>query len=273
MSTSAPTSGVDAAVLGALRARRVRLARQDPASFAEFVLKDESTGKPIALAPFHEEQLRLTMTHPRLVLWAAIEHGKSSLHTVARVLWELGHDPNKRIGIVSNTQHQAAKFLASITRYIEKSTELREVFPHLLPGKPWGAASITVARPTISKDPSCQAIGVHGNVLGARLDLVIMDDVLDFENTRTEEQRKQLIEWTYSTLLGRVTHHGRVLVLGVAQHPGDLMHYLAANGWHSQRFAVEDEQGRPRWPERWPASRIASKRTELGRWRRPGSST
>lgn len=261
MSTPATSTSIDA---NAARAELVKLARQDLATFCEFVIRDESTGQPIALAPMHEEQLRLTSAHARLVLWAAIEHGKSSLHTVARVLWELGRDPGKRIAIVSNTQHQAAKFVGAITRYIERSAELREVFPHLVPGKPWGADTITVARPNFSKDPSVQAIGVSGNVLGARLDLIIADDVLDFENTRTDDQRKRLIDWTYSTLLGRLTHHGRVVLLGVAHHPGDLMHHLASNSWPARRFAVEDESGQPRWPSRWPASRIAAKRTELG---------
>lgn len=254
-----------AAVLAQARQTRIQLARQDAATFCEYVLRDERTAQPIELAPMHEQFHQLINKHRRLVLHSFIESGKSAQITIGRTLFELGRDQNLRVAIVSNTTRQAAKFLGSVARYIKASAELREVFPHLVPGDIWRTDAITVARPTVSKDPSVQAIGVHGNILGARLDLIICDDLLDYENTRTQEQREQVVAWFLSTLVGRLTEHGRVIVLGTAWHPDDLMHRLARNpGWSAHRFAIEDDQGRPRWPSRWSAARIAEKRQELG---------
>lgn len=228
-------------------------------------MKDERTGAPITLAPFHEEWHQLIDQHPRLVVHGFVESGKSNAVTVARTLFELGRDPSIRIAILSNTATQAQKLLGSVARYITQSAELAQVFPHLKPASPWGSSSITVQRPTISKDASVQAIGVHGAVLGSRLDLVIVDDILDYENTRTPEQRQQLAQWFDSTVLGRVVAGGRVVVLGSAWHPEDLMHVLKQRaGWHAVRFAIEDDVGHPRWPARWPAERIKAKRQELG---------
>jgi hypothetical protein len=185
--------------------------------------------------------------------------------TIGRVLFELGRDPTKRCAILSNTGGQAQKILGSVAQYVERSAELHEVFPNLRPGRQWSRDAITVKRPTISKDPSVQATMPGGQILGSRLDLVIVDDMLDFEQTRTETQRKKAIDWFDSNVLGRVVVGGRVVVLGSAWHREDAMHILARRAaWTSARFAVEDDAGNPRWPERWPASRIANKRKELG---------
>jgi len=261
MSTPASTD-LDA---NAAHQELLKLARRDPATFAEVVMRDEATNAPIELAPFHEEWHRLIDRHPRLIIHGFVESGKTNAVTVARTLFELGRNPSLRIAILSNTATQAQKILASVERYIRTSPELAQVFPHLKPASPWGSSAITVQRPTISKDASVQAIGVHGAVLGSRLDLVLVDDILDYESTRTPEQRKQTVQWFDSTVLGRVVAGGRVVVLGSAWHPEDLLFVLKQReGWHHVRYAIEDDVGQPRWPERWPAERIRAKRQELG---------
>jgi hypothetical protein len=116
----------------------------------------------------------------------------------------------------------------------------------------------------ISKDPSVQTSGVHGNILGSRLDRVLLDDVLDFENTQTEDQRRGLIDWYGSTVVGRVIDGGRVRGVGTAFHPQDLLHHFGRQGWAAFKYPVVDAQGHPRWPERWPLERIAAKVKELG---------
>lgn len=247
-----------------IRAQQAALARLDPAAFTEFVLRDEATGQPVLLAPMHEEWHRLASENSRLVIQAHVESGKSSALTVARTLWELGRNPSLRAAVVSNTHGQAAKLVRSIAAYIEQSPELREVFPGLVPATPWTDSSLTVQRPTLTKDPSVQAFGVHGAVIGSRLDLLILDDVVDFENARTQEQRDLLVQWVLATLMGRLTAKARVLVVGTAFHPEDLLHRLSASGWPSHRFPIVDDQGQPRWPQRWSLDRIAEKRLELG---------
>lgn len=255
------------AVFEQARQARIALARRDAATFCDLTLLDERTAQAIELAPFQESWHQLLDRHRRLVLWSFIESGKSAELTIGRTLFELGRDHSLRCAIISNTQRQASKFLGSIARYIKTSAELREVFPTLLPGDIWRTDAITVQRPTVSKDPSVQAVGVHGNVLGARLDLIVADDLIDYENSRTPEQRDQLVAWFASTVLGRLSEHGRVIVLGTAWHPDDLMHRLSRNpGWSAHRFGVEDDSqpSKPRWPARWSTERIAEKRKELG---------
>lgn len=248
----------------ARRALLVRLARTDINVFCEVVLKDELTGAPVIQAPTHHAWHKLADEHDRLLIWAHIESGKTQQLSIARTLFELGRDPSLRNLVLSNTKTQAGKLADSIRRYIETSSDLRDVFPNLQPGEPWGSNAFSVKRPTISKDPSVQTAGVHGNILGARLDRVLFDDVLDYENTQTQDQRKGLIEWVASTVLGRIVEGGRMRGVGTAFHPQDLYHHFARSGWAAYRYPVVDADGHPRWAERWSLERIAKKVQELG---------
>lgn len=244
----------------------VEAAREDIDAFACVVMRDEKTGLPLDQAPMHSAWHQLADEHDRLVLLAAIESGKSSQLSVTRTLWLLGKDPTLRIGIVSNTSGQSVKLLRTIKRYIESSAELHAVFPHLRPSEDnWTNQSITVQRPIVSKDPSIQALGIHGNILGSRLDVLIGDDLLDVENTRTAASREDCFRWFQASCLSRLTAKARVLIIGTPFHPDDILHKLAVlPAWKAFRYPVLDNDGKPRWPERWPMERIQQRRAELG---------
>ncbi len=147
------------------------------------------------------------------------------------------------------------------------STRLREVFPAIAPdyNSLWRANAITIARPTFTRDPSVQALGTDGALLGSRLDAAFLDDVETYASTCTVEGRAKVAGWVRSTVLTRLVSGGRVVVLGPAWHGADLLHTLEADGWPTYRYSVQDDEGRSRWPERWPLARIAAKRVELGR--------
>lgn len=251
-----------------VRARRAliaRLAREDANTFCEFVLKNEKTGEPVTQARHHRAWHDLCDEHDRLLIWSHIESGKTQQLSVGRTLWELGRDPTLRTLVLSNTKEQARKVARVIRGYIETSSELKDVFPHLEPGEPWGEFAFSVKRKTYAKDPSISTSGIHGNVLGSRFDRVNPDDVLDYENTQTEDQRKGLIDWYLSTVSGRITEGGRVRVVGTAFHPQDFLHWCARQpGWAAFRYPIVDAEGHPRWPEQWPLERIAKRVKELG---------
>lgn len=242
-------------------------ARTNGAAFNAYVLKDEQTGQPVRMAPMHRLWHRQVERHSRLNIIAHVESAKSQNLSVGRVLYELGRNPNTRVVIVSNTIGQAQKLVKSISGYLERSTELKAVFPDLKPAAagPWTNTQLTVERKGQPKDPSVQATGVHGSIVGARIDLLILDDVLDYENARTPGRRDDLWDWVHSTLFGRLTADARVISVGNAYHRDDLLHRLERNPlWHTVRFPVLDEQGGSSWPERWPIERISQKREELG---------
>lgn len=247
----------------AARALAARRAREDVNAFCEFVLKDELTGQPIVQAPMHIAWQRLLDEHDRLMLWAHVEAGKTQQIAVGRTLYEMGHNTSLRWLVLGNTKDGGRKISNLLRSYIEKSDELHEVFPKLVPHEPWGEYAFSVRRGAPAKDPTVQTAGVHGNIQGGRLDRVLGDDLLDYENTLTQTARRDLIGW-WPTVTGRLSSRARVRILGNAFHPEDLYHWLGRqDGWEAYRYPVH-VNGVPRWPERWPWERIEQRARELG---------
>lgn len=255
-----------------LEAKRLRItgARRNAAACAEYVLRDEASQREITNAPIHERFHQLADEHPQIVVWAHIEAAKSSHMSVLRPLYELGRNPNLRIAIVSETDTKAIKLLRGIKRYLLHSKELREVFPHLQRTKrkdePWNAHNITVDRESYARDPSIQVTGVGGSIIGSRIDLLILDDVLSHRTALTSSAQEKLLAWFNSNCAGRLTENGRIIAVGTPWSKGDLMHHLAkTKGWVSAKFPVQDPvTGLPTWPANWSLRRIEQARERLG---------
>lgn len=185
--------------------------------------------------------------------------------SIARVLWEIGHDPSVRCVVLTATSQLATKIARSVRTYIESSTSYREVFPHVLPSLPWTDSYFSVRRKGHMKDFTVQATGAQGKILGARVDRLFMDDVLNLDNTRTTESMLQMIKWYLSEFAGRLSKTAKVFAVGNAYNPHDLYHYLQRKSRYTARkYPVLLPNGEPRFPAEWSHERIAQKREELG---------
>lgn len=251
-----------------IRSTRVRWARKNPAVFVEQVLRDESSGAPIRNAPMHLAWQAWMDAHQRLILCASIDSGKTQ-QVVGRVLWELGRDPTLRVLIVSKTKPNAIKIVSVLKAYIQHSSDLQAVFPELRPGPgaKWASDRFTIERPTEAKDYTVEAVGVLGNILGGRFDLIVLDDVIDEENTRTLHRCEEVTGWIRKTVQSRITNRedrpGRVWMLCNAWSQFDAARTLAKSpAWTYQAAPLLDPlTGELGWPERWP-------RAKIDRWRR-----
>lgn len=249
-----------------LRMAQLDEARRDVCSFAELALPEEATGRAIRNAPFHVAWQRHFDVHRHAVLVAPIEHGKTQ-QVVARLLWTLGRNPELRVGLISNTAGQAQKVLRAVRAHIERNEVLREVFPRLRRSTssedPWHGHAITIERSTVSKDPSIQALGAYGQIVGSRLDLIVIDDVLDLENSRVLEQREKLVEWFDTSVLTRLTDGGRIMIIGTPWHADDLLATLgkrpgfAVQTWSAVKNPTAPAQfWQPTWPAQWSQARL-----------------
>lgn len=258
----------------------IKAAREDPAVFCQYVLKDELTGDPVYLADLHCEWHDLLSKNARVVIWSATDQGKTTQISVGRVLWEIGRKPNIRILLLCEAAEPAKKIIQTIRTYIETSVELREVFPNLKKGKLWQQAAITVQRSSKSKDPTVSAAGYKSKrVLGARFDLIIVDDYLSDTNTVTEKMREETYKWLKAIVEGRKTPDARLWFIGNAWHKRDAMHrYAKESHTVARRYSVmndrdtitgqpanDNRKPQPRWPARWSAQRYALEVESRGR--------
>ena len=228
--------------------------------FIEYAIGDELTDSPISNGAHHLAWHDLLSANRFAVILAPVGHGKTQQIAVGRAIYELGRNPNLRIGIISNAAEPAEKVLALISQHILENLRVREVFPHLKPhpnkALPWKSNAITVDRKVLSKDASVRAFGAGGPVVGSRLDLIILDDVLDFENTNTDEQCKKIVRWFDTTVFTRlpVQGGGRIWVIGTPWHVEDLLHVLKERpAWAStvSSAVLNPKAPRSQWVALW----------------------
>lgn len=271
----------------ALAARRqlVALGSEDPEVLAaranvnrycEWCFVDEQRGgSPIVQAPHHELFQEIAGEFKRAVIWFPIEHGKTT--QVKFLLCRLlGRHPDRQYAYGSATDIQVTKQVGSVKREIEGNLRLQRVYPDLRPQRnilaagftEWGTKAIRVEGcPRGTKDPSLVGFGIDSKkIQGSRWHGVILDNVLDSENTNTPAQRQKVIDKIKDEVFGRVMDGGFILFLDTAWFHDDALHTFAAMpGWHSVKLDAETplvEGDETLWPAQFPRARLDAKRNE-----------
>jgi len=243
----------------ARRRHQIEESRRSSAAFAEFAFRAEKTGAEIVNAPFHVEWHDALCTKKRLVIEAPVGHAKTSVVAIWLV-WLLGKFPELRILYTSGAEAQSAKVLSHVKAAIEDNPRVREVFPHLRKsqrkGDPWHDTAITIDRRSGIRDPSMVAIARQSKrILGSRADVVVEDDLLNFENTRTPEQVELTLEWADNTVRTRLEPDGWHVSIGTPWVPGDRLDRLSRRpGYTHLRYSavLNPEEPHERWRLLWP---------------------
>lgn len=195
-------------------------------------------------APFHKEidDYLSNELNKKLCIALPRGHGKSTHLSVAYPLWEIGRNHTVRILLVSSTTETARRFMSEIIGHIERNKKYqfwtKVIDPTgkgIIPKRRtfqkreenWTGDSITIDRDDIKlKDPTINAVGLFGSILSRRADIIIVDDLVDQQNSATEEQRQKIKDWVYTTLMPVMTPGGRFIYLGNTWHMDDLISNL-----------------------------------------------
>jgi hypothetical protein len=167
--------------------------------------------------------------YKKIVIAAPRSSAKSTCVSVNFPLNEIVRNCNIRILIVSNTLDQAQLFLREIKGRIERDPKYREYAGDLVPRYPekWTDREIIINRTNLElKDATISTVGMGGSILTRRADLIICDDILNPENTRTPEQRTKVKTWFYEVLMPVLEPGGRLIFIGTIWHPNDLLSEL-----------------------------------------------
>lgn len=168
----------------------------------------------------------------RLLINVPPEHAKSTVITVGYSTYRIAMDPNVRIIVVSKTLVKAREFVYAIKQRLSHPRwgTLQNVYG---PAGGWKQDADTwrtdtvylgnEARDSSEKDPTIQALGMGGQIYGARADLIILDDVVTTANAH--EWPKQL-EWLQKEVITRLGKNGKLLVVGTRIAPNDLYREL-----------------------------------------------
>lgn len=191
--------------------------------------------------------------------------------------WLAAKYPDLRIGMVSNTDTQAKDFSRAIKYTYEASDRHKQVFPECLPSpskwtdKEWLRQG---SRWHGSNNVTMFAVGVGGAIISKRFDLLLLDDILDEENTQGVDQREAVDTWFKKTLKPCLAPDGVVIAIGTRWGEADQYEMFMTPvsdggfGWDSHVVSAltEDDHGdlQSYWEDYWPVQRLLEEKEQMG---------
>lgn len=224
-----------------------------------------------SLQPLHASIIHNESDNQASMDLAPRGHGKSTIGDVDFCITQVLRNPDIRIMIGSKTQTQASAFLKEIRTHFEQNVNLIRIFGDWKKSRDnvWNDKEFTVNRRTvIKKEATVSALGASGAVVSKHFDIIIGDDLVGFENARTEAQRKVLKEWFYSSLYPTLEPDGEIHILGTRYSPMDLYEDLIKSKNYKvnvqQAITVKDGQEYSLWESKFSLEKLRSIREEAG---------
>ena len=223
------------------------------------------------LQPLHANIIHNVSDNQASMDLAPRGHGKSTIGDVDFCITKVLRNPDIRIMIGSKTQTQASAFLKEIRTHFEQNVNLIRIFGDWKKSRDnvWNDKEFTVNRRTvIKKEATVSALGASGAVVSKHFDIIIGDDLVGFENARTEAQRKVLKEWIYSSLYPTLEPDGEIHILGTRYSPMDLYEDLIKSKNYKvnvqQAITIKDGQEVSLWESKFSLEKLRSIREEAG---------
>ena len=174
------------------------------------------------IKPFHRKIMKHQYGRKKSITLAPRDSGKSTICDFTKIIFEILRNPNIRIGLISNTQTQAEGFLKEIKNHLQGNATLIEIFGEQI-GAKWDTKEILVkGKNSKHKDSTVSCIGVGSALIGKHFDMIIMDDAVTEESSRTELQRERQRVWFYQSLKPTLQPDAEIHIIGTRYHYLDL---------------------------------------------------
>lgn len=239
-------------------------------SFAHFMLIYMSHHLTIAPAQFQLEQYKLAK-EKRLLLMTPRGYGKSVIWSTAYPLWVLLNNPfdldlkwnKEELICLSATADFAERWIRSHKRELEANPRIiNDYAPEK--GEIWRSNQIE-----LKGRGSITAVGAGAQIRGIHPTELIIDDLEDRAESKSEPVREEMREYFYKDLWGTVRNEKgketRVKIIGTPVHPLALLPELYMKDWWEKRcYPIMDGGGNPLWPEYENKDALMTKRLHMG---------
>jgi len=185
---------------------------------------------------------------------------------------------------VSISQAHSVFSIRWLKRQVEYNSKWSNTFG-LVKGSKWTDEWIEIIHRLTGQVITVLAMGITGQIRGFnpddfRPDLIIIDDILNEENTATPEQRKKIEELVFGALLNSLAPASeaplaKAVFLNTPFNRDDAIeHCMKDPEWNPRKYGIFDENGESRWAARYPtvelrkAKEAAIRRGQYRLWMR-----
>jgi len=222
--------------------------------------------------PFHREWVDLIEHNNFVALLAPRGHGKTTI-VGGYIIWKVLQNPDVRVLIVTINQDKANEMMTFVQRHLEANEKITSIFGNQRSYSEWSKSSCRVAScKRKTKEPTLSVLGVTSSMVGGHYDLIILDDIADEKNSRTDYRRKNLVRWFNSTLMPMLEPKGKVISIGTKWHQDDIHSYFQnLPGYETRIYKAiieePDDDGKggvALWPDRFSFEKLDSLRRTYG---------
>jgi phage terminase large subunit-like protein len=199
-----------------LRSAQRALAKTDVATFIEYTTGQEPAKHHLDMIDF---AIDIVDRKGKGVVLEPRGAGKTTILTTGFLPWLIATRPDIRIGLFSQKDKKAEAMSDAIMNIVSGSPEFIEVFGNLRGTHKWTASEWLVkGSPHFKTKDRTMVTGGAAQSSGAvskRFDLLLLDDILDENNTATIDQREKTETWFWKTLKPAQAAEGcAILVIG-----------------------------------------------------------
>src|SRR3990167_4066662 len=221
--------------------------------------------------PFHDKFIGLVEEdHDKDLFLLPRGHLKSTIFTIGGALWSIIRNPERRIGIGSDTVGRAKAFLREIKTIAEHNGALAAFYPDVfftVPAKEspkWTETELTFKRTATAKEASITAFGLESIPTGLHFEDIRLDDIVTPENTTTRDQMDK-VKVSFGLLTPILEPQGAMMrVCGTRYDYGDQYGHLQADStWRVFREPAEGPAG-VIFPQKFSLPRLKEIRHEVG---------
>lgn len=217
-------------------------------------------------ADFQREIFQLTEDQDiqNIVITAFRGSSKSTIITLSYIIWSIVGEQQKKFPIIlGKTQSSAQYYLMHIKKELEQNDELRrDLGPFREESNQWGAQSLILPQygARISIGSVEQSIrGIRHNQY--RPDVIICDDLEDYDSVKTKEGRDKLFNWLTGDVLPAGDRNTRMIFIGTPLHHDSLLMRLKNIFQEGdpksvfKQYPIVDENGVCLWPGKFPTQK------------------
>jgi hypothetical protein len=138
--------------------------------------------------------------------------------------------------IIGSIDAETAMKRSMTIRSLVESETWKSLFPDIsaASGMKQEQAEWSIARNGVATQgrlhPSMRGYGTGQAIVGSRADLLVGDDLIDYNLSRTIGMRKFVKEWFHNSFLSRLKSGGRVILIGTAWNAADLYADIRQSG-------------------------------------------
>lgn len=243
-----------------------------------YAFNSEVLGWPDIYEPLHRPLCEFVQEEvKRRNLLVELPRGtfKSSIVTVGYATWKIVNNPRIRILIANATYSMVTNFVGQIQDHLKKNKQLTDIYGDLSQGAEiWNENTIKLKTEFsyLAKENTLFGYGMQGNLVSSHFDLIILDDLVNWDNITTKDQIEKVIAF-YKSCLDLLEPGGELIVIGTTYHYADLYSWIedprksvrnSFEVFKKPAFEGEWGQGKLLFPDRLGWDRLKSLREAEG---------